>query len=411
MQEHRISVEDVIRDTMLMLERQGYKIHNTRKYNTAYRGLAQYCQNHNNGEYSHDIGEAFIQSLRERETPLSDGFFRTYVCAVERANHVLEGEHDWYPHKQLLEYVDSVFTKEAKLYEEYLRNSGKTKSDMRSRMHMVARFLRFVDLAGVKKLSELTAQNIYGAFQEASDKGGFHKCVSAFLRYAYRYSLTKHDFSALVPSVIRHVPVPTVYSSEELEKIIETAGRSKVCGKRNKVIVVIAARLGLRSCDIANLRFENIHRDRQTIEITQVKTKKPLTLPLLPEICNALDDYIENERPESDSDYIFLCRSFPIGEPIQPHTIYTIVSRIVDSSGIDVKGRRCGAHALRSSLATGLLNEGYSHYEVQDALGHKSPQAVKSYVKTEVEHLRKYALPVPKPTGAFAASLKMGVNV
>jgi site-specific recombinase XerD len=61
-------------------------------------------------------------------------------------------------------------------------------------------------------------------------------------------------------------------------------------------------------------------------------------------------------------------------------------------------------------LATALLNEGYNHREVQDALGHKSPEAVKSYVKTEVEHLRNYALPVPTPIGIFASKLGSGVT-
>jgi integrase len=147
------------------------------------------------------------------------------------------------------------------------------------------------------------------------------------------------------------------------------------------------------------------------IEITQVKTKEPLKLPLLPEILTALDDYIMNERPENDSDMVFLCNSTLHSGPVQPHTIYTIVSRVIDSTGIDTSGRRRGAHALRSSLATALLGEGYNYREVQEALGQKSPEAVKFYAKTEVEKLRAYALPVPSPGGIFAKSLGIEVGV
>lgn len=411
MQEQKILVQNVIRDVLTALERQDYKIHNTRKYNTVYRGLAQYCQREHNGEYSHEIGEAFIQSLRQRKPPLSKAFIDVYITAVERANHVMEGEDNWYPRKKMLDYEDSVFRNEAVLYDEYLRNSGKTKCDIRARMHVTARFLRYVDRSGIKRLSLLTAQTIYEAFEQASDKGGFHKCVSAFLRYAHRHSLTEQDFSVLVPSVSRHIPVPTMYTSDEVEKIIAASSQSKSCGKRNKAIVLIAARLGLRSCDIANLRFENIHRDHETIELTQVKTKEPLVLPLLPEVCTALYDYIENERPERDDDHIFLCNNLPHTGAIQPHTIYTIVSRIIDSTDVDPNGRKRGAHALRSSLATSLINEGYNHREVQDALGQKSPEAVKFYVKTAVEQLRDYALSVPAPRGIFAAKLGLGVTV
>ena len=410
MQTRKILIQDVIRDTLTILERQGYKIHNTRRYNTVYRSLAQYCQSHNNGEYLQKIGEDFIQSLQKRDPPLSKEFLGEYITAVERANHIMEGEVNWYPHKKLLEYNDSAFRNEVVIYDEYLRNSGKQKNDVRARVHVVSRFLRYLDLSGITKLTDITSPDIYGAFEEASDKHGFHKSVSAFLRYAYRHSLTAHDFSVLVPSISRHVPVPTVYTPEEVEKIIVAATQSKVCGKRNQAIVLIAARLGLRSCDIANLRFENIHYEKETIEIRQVKTGEPLVLPLLPEIRNALANYIENERPKSANSLIFLCNSLPKAGPIQPHTIYTIVSRIIDSSDVDPNGRKRGAHALRSSLATALLNEGYNHHEVQEALGQKLPEAVKFYAQTEVEHLRDYALSVPKPSGIFATELGLAVK-
>jgi len=405
MHEQAILVEDVIQDVMVVLKRQGYSTKKSRGFQTIYRSLSRFSQNNYDGRYSIEIGEAFIQSLKDREVPISRDYLRSNIREVQRVNRVMEGDADWRPSKPSLEYEDSIYRDEVKVYEEYLCNGGKTKSDIRSRGHIVARFLRFLDVAGVTELTDITAPNIYEAFQIATDKGGFHKCVSAFLRYAYRHSLTGQDFSVLVPSVSRHIPVPTVYSPEEIERIIKAASRSEKTGKRNKAIVLIAARLGLRSCDIANLRFENICRDRDTIELKQTKTKQPLTLPLLPDIRDALDDYLANERPERDCDHIFLCDSLPHTGAIQPHTVYTIVSRIVKLSGVIPNGRKRGAHALRSSLATALINEGYTHREVQDALGHKSPEAVRFYVKTEVEHLRDYALTVPAPSGVFASKL------
>jgi site-specific recombinase XerD len=394
-----------------MLERQGYRIGETRKYQTIYRGLARFSHAEHLGEYSIDIGEAFIKSLLDREVPLSAGYIRENIVAVQRTNRVIEGDTDWRPSKPPLEYEDSAFRDVVKQYAEYLRNSGKTRSDIRSRMHIVARFLRFADDSGITQLNDITAPVIYEAFGSSSDKNGFRKCVGAFFRYAHRHNLTGHDFSIFVPSGSRHTPVPTVYTTDEIEKIIMVSGESKKCGKRNRAIVLIAARLGLRSCDIANLRFNNINRKTGMIEITQVKTKEPLALPLLPEVLSALDDYIGNERSESDSDQIFLCNSTLHRHPIQPHTIYIIVSRIIDSAGVDTAGRRRGAHALRSSLATALLGEGYSHREVQEALGQKSREAVKFYAKTEIEKLRDYALPVPMPCGIFLKSLGIGVRV
>ncbi|MCL1828253.1 MAG: tyrosine-type recombinase/integrase [Oscillospiraceae bacterium] len=411
MQEQKFYVQDVLRDSLSMLERQGYAIGETRKYQTIFRGLAKFSQSYYGGEYSIDIGEAFIQSLRDREIPLSDAYIQSNTVTIQRANRVIEGDTDWRPSKPSLEYEDSIYSDTVKEYAEYLRNSGKTKSDIRSRMHVVARFLRFTDDSGVIRLDDITAPLIYAAFRASGDKNGFRKCVGAFFRYAHRHGLTGNNFSELVPSGSRHTPVPTVYTPDEIEKIIIAAAASKKTGKRNKAIVLIAARLGLRSCDIANLRFDSLNREKGMIEITQVKTKEPLTLPLLPEILAALDDYIENERAESGSDMIFLSNGVLHGGPIQPHTVYCIVSRIIDSTGIDTAGRKRGAHALRSSLATALLGEGYNHHEVKEALGQKSPEAVKFYAKTEVERLRDYALPVPAPSGIFAKTLGIEVGV
>jgi integrase len=143
--------------------------------------------------------------------------------------------------------------------------------------------------------------------------------------------------------------------------------------------------------------------------LVQVKTGEHLSLPLLPEIYHALTDYIENERPGYDSDIIFARAAPPFDVPMSPKTIYAAVSHIIGKSGIMPKGRRRGAHSLRSSLATALLNEGNDYRSIQGALGQKSPDAVKSYVKTDVENLRDYAIPVPAPSGQFLAKLGVGV--
>jgi integrase len=205
--------------------------------------------------------------------------------------------------------------------------------------------------------------------------------------------------------------VPSVYTADEVEKIIDSASQSVTCGKRNLAIILIIARLGLRSCDVANLKFENIYYDRGTIEITQLKTKKSLTLPLLPEIRDALNDYFANERPKSGSINIFVRVVQPFGTPLMPKSMYMIVSRIIESTDIDIRGRRHGPHALRASLATALLDEGHNYQVIQQVLGQESPDAAKSYVKVDIEHLRAYALPVPQPAGNFAKMLRREVSI
>jgi len=408
LQESSILVEDIIRDTVAVMEKQGYCKGHMKKHRSIYRAIALFSKEKFDGKYSFEVGETYVRSITQRKPPLSAEHFRTHINAVERLNHVLEGEQNWYPPlKMMVAYADSSFRKELADYGEYLRNSGKTESDLRSRMHLVARFLQFAAEHDVESFQYLTPQCIYAAFQAATDKGGFRKAVCSFFQYAFRHGLTQEDFSIIVPSVARHTPVPSVYSPEEVESILAATAKSRMVRKRNFAIILIVARLGLRSCDVANLKFENIHFERETIELTQIKTKEPLILPLLPEIRDALADYVENERPHCDSDRIFLNSIHPKEAPLHPHTIYTIVEQSIQISSVEAKGRRRGPHALRASLATALLNEGNDYPVIQEVLGHRTPDAAKAYVKVDVEHLRAYALPVPQPSAGFARRLGM----
>ena len=154
-------------------------------------------------------------------------------------------------------------------------------------------------------------------------------------------------------------------------------------------------------------RFWNrsIHFENKTIKLIQTKTKEPLVLPLLPDVCAALKDYIENERPDCKTDYIFLNLPAPYTGPMQAASVYAIVSRVLAKTQIPTTGRRRGPHALRSSLATTLLDEGNDYPVIQKILGLVEPDTTKSYVKVNVELLRPYALPVPAPGAEFAKRL------
>jgi len=318
-------VEDVVRSAAAVTEKQGYSEASRRKDRTVHRMLSQFSQERYGGKYSIEIGEAFMQAVAQREPPLSAASFRTYVTTVERLNHVLENDPDWLPPLHpTMEYTKSRFTKELLDYNEYLKNSGKTVTDIRSRMHIVARFLNCADRHGATTLQEMKPPHIYAAFQEATDKGGFRKSILSFLQYAFRHGLVSEDFSAVVPAVARHTPVPSVYTPEEVEALLASIDRTGQTGRRNYAIVMIAARLGLRSCDIAAMQFDNIHFDQETIEIIQIKTKEPLILPLLPDVRAALVDYVENERTACDSNVVFLNRPEQRGGRMPPHGIYTI---------------------------------------------------------------------------------------
>lgn len=396
MSENKLSCAVLTENMLSAMEADNYSYCIThRSVNYIYRALTKFCEKNYNGMYSPEAGQAFLRLNEDRVPPLCTGHMNTYRNSIMRLDCALEGNYHWKPTCKKTEYASSCFSDIIKEYEVFLYQSGKTESDVRARIHVLARFLCHVEKSGVVQLPLLTAEVVQSGFINEGSKGEFCKSVKAFFRYAYRKNIVSTDFSELVPEHNRHRAIPTVYSTEEINTILESIDRTTNTGKRNYCIVLIAARLGLRSCDIAGLTFSCINYASDVIQLIQKKTGEPIEFPLLPEIKKSLEDYIKNARPVSDSPYIFLTTPKPVVDVITPKAIYAIVSRIIGNSGVKTFNRRRGAHALRSSLASQLLEEGNSYSIIRKVLGHTSPEAAKAYVRIETEKLRECALPVP----------------
>jgi len=271
----------------------------------------------------------------------------------------------------------------------------------------VAQFLQGVEKSGVLSLSAITPQIICEEFERATDKHTYTHAMRHFLKYAAEKLLIPFDYSYFVPSVRRHHAAPSVYTKEQVEQVLMNVDRGTASGKRTYAALILCARLGLRISDVCNLEFSHVRKASKTIELIQVKTKIPLKLPLLPDVEEALDDYITNARPKSDNPKIFL-RVYAPFEKMQPTTINYEMRILLERAGIDTTNKRRGPHSLRASLASALLHEGNSYPVVQKALGHHQPNATKYYTKMDILQLRDCALEVPGPSGKFAEYLANG---
>jgi site-specific recombinase XerD len=381
------------------LEKRCYKEGNIKHYKPIYAEFLKCCAENSVEEYTEAIGQLFLEWIEERKPHLKHHTMNEYRMAVRRLDCAFAG-CDWKPYVDRdIPYAHSCYDKLVNEYEGYLYRKGKSKQGVRGHVHTIARFLSFAEQQGYTELSALRPQCVFDAFKASSNKTSFRSILSAFLRYIYTYGLINIDLSPIVPSMVKHISVPTVYSPEEVEELLASVERQSELGKRNYAVTLIAARLGLRACDIAAMRFGNLRLDVGTIEIVQEKTKQPLVLPLLKDVESAVLDYIENARPLSDDEHIFLnLRGYGA---MSAQSITTNVQRVFDASGIVRKGRAHGSHALRSSLASALLAEGNDYSTIQKVLGHRDIQSTRSYVRAEVEKLRVNALPVPRPAANY----------
>lgn len=359
-----------------------------------YNALSKYCEEHFEGMYSIDAGESFMRMLQRKNQ--SKEQTNLVQNSVGRLNHALTGDFHWRPAKlRLKPYAVSRYDEIVASYEAYLFQTGKTITNTRHHVHVIARFMSHIDSIGITDFSMIKAEHIHERFIVANNKAGFHKSIKMFFRYAFRYGLIENDISLWIPSIPRHKPVPSVYTEKEIEKVLISIDRSTCLGKRNYCIILMAAKLGIRSCDIAGLKLNDIQRKESIIRVTQQKTDILVEYPILDEISTALEDYLINARPESSLPNVFLTTPRPVASVLSTQGIYAIVSEAIARSGIDVSSRRHGAHSLRSSLASHLLTEGKSYPEIQQVLGQTSPDAARHYIRVEAERLRECAMEVP----------------
>ncbi len=402
------TLDSLISATLQGLSDAGYSNSIITDHRRVYAALAKYCLVNGIMSYDEIAGKSFLDDFIAKRYPHNTERNLTIRRYIKRLNCTLRNI-EWISEKtgrRAVPYASSCYDCELAAYGDYLSNSGKTERDVRSRMHCVSRFLKFIDDCGITTLSNVSAEDIYSAFQAATDKNRFRRLVGHFLRYVCKYGLTESDLYQFMPTAVRHKPIPSVYSPEEVEQLLLSVNRSSKTGKRNYAIMIIAARLGLRASDISELTFDSINEKSATIKITQRKTGKPLTLPLLDDVKEALHDYLENARPMQDDSHIFL-KARGKGS-MSPANIGKIVELAFNASGIDCGTRRRGPHALRASLATALLEEENDYYTIQQVMGHSDIQSTKSYVQASFECMRSNALPVPEPTGNFMHLLSKG---
>jgi site-specific recombinase XerD len=229
-----------------------------------------------------------------------------------------------------------------------------------------------------------------------------------FLKYLYDNQVLPADYSRIMPKTkyVRQPNLPSYYSPEEVEQLIDCIDRSNPNGKRDYAMVLLVARIGLRCSDIANLKFTNIIWEQKLISINQQKTKDPIELPLFPEIGNAIIDYLKHGRPQSRLSNVFL-RHVPPYDNVCNNFLYGIIQKYMNLSGIKYDERRHGPHALRHSLATNLLSKEVTLPVISSVLGHTCSESTMFYLRVDINSLMRCALEVPAITQSIGKEVAL----
>jgi len=349
--------------------------------------------------YSPEIGSAFLKEFSENGE-YSEKSYANYLALIRRLDDLYCGRDFTWRHssKQTTEPEWCSIALSAYL-ENCIANENVEKSIIRKEVACRQFFIRLAE-NGCCCMEDISAENIQAATL-AEPAESAHCFVREMLSVLASKGLLKADYSTLVPKIHRSIKLPTTYSRDELERVENAPDAETSIGKRDIAIILLSSRLGIRAGDIAGMRFENIDFEGDRLRFVQGKTKNPIELVLLPEIKDALEDYIENGRPGSSSDYVFLSVKNP-HRVIDRTLVHYIITRHLDKAGVDYTGKKHGPHSFRSSLATAMVNNGMPYDAARKVLGHENPESIKHYAALDIENLRKCAIDVPEVKGIFA---------
>ncbi|MGY4567068.1 site-specific recombinase XerD [Bradyrhizobium sp. USDA 3256] len=158
---------------------------------------------------------------------------------------------------------------------------------------------------------------------------------------------------------------------------------------RDRAVILLLARLGLRASEVANLAFDEIDWVTGRISLAG-KSRREERLPLTQEIGDAILAYVERARPRNASTRVFLTNAAPI-RPLGRIAVKCIVRRALDRA--EIKSAHRGAHVLRHSAATAMLRNGASLAGVGAVLRHRSPSVTALYAKVDIGLLSEIAQP------------------
>lgn len=217
--------------------------------------------------------------------------------------------------------------------------------------------------------------------------------VRSYLRFLVSRRECSPALLHAIPPVRRYQSgVPRYLDTPTIEKIIASCRAETPVQIRDRAIILLLARLGLRAGDICQIRLSDIDWNRGYIQVCG-KSKRLDRLPLPQDAGDALLAYLEYARPAVGEERLFLRVKAPFTPFKSSAEITGIVSRVFDRAGIT--GLPTRSHLFRHSLATRMLRSGASLELIGTILRHRSPATTAIYAKVDVAMLLKVAQPWP----------------
>ncbi len=310
-------------------------------------------------------------------------------------------QHDVIPAEKVARRRLTPVEQEARAFEHYLRNErALARATCVNYVPFIRGFLTERFGRGPVALSRLCAGDVVRFVQRQAPRLHLKRAklltsaLRSFLRYArYRGAVTL-DLAAAVPVVANwSMPsIPRAIGADQVRQLLASIDRRTATGRRDYAIVLLLARRGLRSGEVAFLELDDLDWNAAQVSV-RGKGGQRTALPLPAAVGAAIAAYLRYGRPRSSSRRVFLRCKAPVRGFLHQSAIGSMIRHALQRA--DIPAPTTGAHQFRHALAIQMLRRGASLTEIGEVLRHRSPQTTTIYAKVDLTALRTLALPWP----------------
>lgn len=386
--------------------RLGYTKGSMQYYRRCWRALLQFAQKRGETFYTEQLGIDFIQ---EHFHIFEDDANRILLQSEVQKLRIVRMLGDfqlhrtilrrYYKHKQILK--EPYFIDISSQFKSYCIDKGYSAATIGHYVKQSAYFMDYMSSHKVLDCKKIDLNLIHSYIKTLASYT--YKTVEqnicsmrAFFRFLLEIGVVQTDFAAKTPMIQarKQTRIPSVWTIDELKKMINAIDRKNPKGKRDFAIILLACRLGMRCSDIKQLKMENFHWEERKLVFIQSKTKTSLSLPLTQDVGWAVIDYLQYGRPKIDSPYIFVKHMAPFGPFAEDDHLYQLIKKYMELAHLPTLKKKRGMHSLRHTMASVLLEKDTPLSTIADILGHSDVDSTAVYLKIGMKKLKECPLTI-----------------
>lgn len=384
--------------------RLGYTAGSMKFYRSQWRLLLEFAKERGDIFYTEQLGIDFIEKYFQIfEKDANHTLLQSEVQKLRIIRMIGDFQlhhtilRRYYKHKEIL--TDPYFLDISEHFRKYCEDKDYSTVTTNHYVKQSARFMDYLISQKIKDCKELSLPLIHEYIKTIA--GYTYKTIEqvicslrAFFRFLLEIGKVQVDFAAKTPMIQarKQTRIPSVWTAEELKKLIDAIDRGSPKGKRDYAIIMLACCLGMRSGDIRNLKIDNFHWEEKKILFIQSKTRTVMCLPLTPEVGWAVIDYFKYGRPKIDSPNAFVRHMAPYGPFSEDDHLNQIIRGYIQFAHLHTLKHKVGMHSLRHTMASRLLEKDTPLPVISDILGHIDSDSTAVYLKIDIKKLRECSL-------------------